>query len=158
MGEETETRQPIVETDEDQPVASEGGAVIIGLGRGSEPVPAAMDPDHDWGVARPLRSPDVQRQAVLADRPRIAAEIGRAGRLQARRAECDRRADPAPERRGLRRAPAEIFHGRGGIGYALEDRDLVRSRAGNQALFHLHDGPTIRLGAGREAGQAGADQ
>lgn len=55
-----------VEGDDDEPFARERGAVEVGLGRGTEDVRAAMDPDQHGQVARAVGGhPEVQREDVL---------------------------------------------------------------------------------------------
>ena len=158
VGEEAEDAQPIVHRHVDDAVAREGRRVVAGQVRAAGDVAAAEDPHHHWRPPRVDRRDHVQRQAVFAHRPGVAAEIGRAGRvdlLQAGRGRLVRRPHARPRRRGHRRFPAQRTDRRRGVANGVEDPRRASLDALHHAALDPHPRP-VRWRGGR--GLAGEGQ
>ena len=130
-------------------------AAVERRGRRSARKSSAVDPHHHRQpfIGGLGRSPDVQVEAVLADRrPLLAFGRGASTALHARRAELVGGAHAGPFRGRLRRAPAQVADGRRGKGDAAVDGHAVFVCAFQLACLDGNGG-----GCRHRSGQ-GADQ
>ena len=137
-----EHAEPVVHRDDDQPLLCERLAVVGGNRAGPFVEPATVQEEqHRPSLRRRAgRRPDVQKQAVFADRAVCHELVGPwiallDDQLHAVGAELIGLSHATPGGRGLRSTPAQITDGRRGERNALVDHDRrVHSRhAGEQA-------------------------
>ena len=157
--------EPVVDRDDDDIIAPREAAAVI-PGRVGRPVGegAAMQPDHDGTLRRvEARGPDVQRQAILADRQAVAHAPDRcqfralrAGARLRRSAGIDDRVTDARPGFGLERRHEAIGTGcRGAIGNAFEDMQVARPDAAYLARRGLGRGRIFGPGAPTAEGRRG---
>src|ERR1700689_3212264 len=111
MREESKHTEPVVDGDEHDALLSQGFSVITRSRTGAGLIAARVNPDHDWPplAGRSRRSPDIEKEAVLADFGRGCGRIRAAKcRLHAHRPELIGFQNTIPMRHGLRRAPAQL--------------------------------------------------
>ncbi len=131
MRQETEKAQTIIDRDDHTAQPGERFAVVDRLGGGSDDEAAAMNPVENGELFGFVlgRRPDVDEQAIFA-KGRVDRHLRDAGKerghlLRARGAKLEAVANALPRGHRLRRLPAKLADGRGGIGNSLVSMDIL---------------------------------
>ncbi len=148
MRKPAEDTQSIVDRNNNDALISEPRAVIERLPARPSNQRAAVYPEEDWRVARVSGSPDIQRQAILAHRHRIASVDVRELRfgLQACGPELSRFSDAFPARHRTGRAPSRRADGRQHIWDALEDMQFAFDQSLYLAGRRVHNWAAFGIG------------
>jgi hypothetical protein len=122
---EPEDAQPVIDRDNDDPLARERIAIVTRLSAGTRLEPTAVDPHHHRQpiARRRRRGPHVEIEAVLARRT-WKRDVPENLALHAMGSEFCRVANAYPWARGPRFLPPELADGRVRERDALEDADL----------------------------------
>jgi hypothetical protein len=137
-GQEAERADPVGDGDEHHALLGVIGAVIQGHAGQAAVEAAAVDPGDDGQLLtrRLGRGPDIDEQAVLAERRGRAHLFGQAGLLHAAGAEGGGLAHAGPRLDRLGRLPAQVAHRRRRERDALELAEPVDRRPGDAPAGH----------------------
>ena len=161
MREEAEDAEPVAHRDDDDAALRHALAVVARLRAiaGDEAAAVVVD-EHRQTRARPRvgRRPDVEIEAVLAHAGVAEHHVAVDARLHALVGEAVGLAHALPPRRGLRRLPAELSHGRRGERDAAKRADAARQHESlNDAIgsARLRGGARLRheRGEGNRRGE-----
>ena len=155
MSQESAHTEAVVDGDEDDVASGEGGAVKLHLIAVAVLIGSAVYPDHHGQLVAPLglgRLPDIEVEAILAHRgcltlielPPVERALLLAA-LQRGSAPGVASAHTLPRLHRLRGLPAQVAHGRGGIGNPLVHDDVRSIRLHAFYLSAIHREYSLRL-------------